>query len=120
VKHQRADFRLSSQRFDLQQHDLVIAGGDALVDRAFHPNRGAGNEKAPLAPDCQSIPEKRSPLLAASCRHAISCSALRKLMPRRCAGAGFRQVFELFCMQTDTNGGSNDTDVNELAAMPTG
>jgi hypothetical protein len=29
-------------------------------------------------------------------------------------------VVEVFCTHTDTNGGSIDTEVNELAAIPTG
>jgi hypothetical protein len=29
-------------------------------------------------------------------------------------------VVEVFCMHTETRGGSTETDVNELAAIPTG
>src|SRR5258708_29460344 len=75
---------------------------------------------APSLVECQAMPANRSPALAASCRDAISWVAARKLTPSRCAGASFRHVLELFCMHTDTSVGSSETEVNELAAMPTG
>ena len=41
-------------------------------------------------------------------------------MPSRGISRSRGQVLELRAMQTDTNGGSSDTDVNELAARPSG
>src|SRR5258708_29914869 len=75
---------------------------------------------APSLVECQAMPANRSPALAASCRDAISWVAARKLTPSRCAGASFRHVLELFCMHTDTSGGSGEAQVDEPAAMPTG
>src|SRR5258708_34386056 len=75
---------------------------------------------APSLVECQAMPANRSPALAASCRDAISWVAARKLTPSRCAGASFRHVLELFCMHTDTSGGSGQTRGNDLAAIPTG
>ena len=42
------------------------------------------------------------------------------LTPSRGARRRTAHVVEEWAMQIDTSGGSNDTEVNELAVMPTG
>ncbi|CNW95127.1 Uncharacterised protein [Mycobacterium tuberculosis] len=51
---------------------------------------------------------------------AASCPSASTLTPSRGRSRNFGHVVEQFCTQIDTSGGSTETDVNELAAMPTG
>ncbi|OLT10400.1 hypothetical protein BJF78_28870 [Pseudonocardia sp. CNS-139] len=65
-------------------------------------------------------PANRSPVRAAIWRQARSWAAPRTLTPSRGRPASRGQVVDVCCTQTETSGGSIETDVNELAAIPTG
>src|ERR1700754_929719 len=73
---------------------------------------------APLLLETVSNPANRSPVLAASVRTASSCASPRTLIPSARTRFSFGHVVEVFCTQNDTNGGSNDTGTNVLAASP--
>src|ERR1700735_576539 len=75
---------------------------------------------APPGLDSHRMPAKRSPALAASGRQATSWLTPRKLTPSRVDPFSRGQVDDVLWMQTPTRGGSSDTGVNELAAMPDG
>jgi hypothetical protein len=49
VENQRIYVGLNSQGFDPQQHDLVIAGRDLPMDRAFEPDRRTSDEHGAAA-----------------------------------------------------------------------
>lgn len=74
---------------------------------------------APEPVDTVSSPANRSPVLAARVRAASSCSSPRTLMPSIGRSLSLGQVVDVFCTQNDTNGGSNETGTNVLAANPT-
>src|ERR1700722_6791303 len=63
---------------------------------------------------------KRSSPRPPSRRQASSWCAPSTLMPTLGARRSRGQVVELCAVQTETTGGSSETDVNELAAMPSG
>src|ERR1700733_7888339 len=73
---------------------------------------------APWVLETVSRPANRSPVLAASARAASSWASPRTLIPSACTLLSFGHVVEVFCTQNDTNGGSNDTGTNVLAARP--
>src|SRR5581483_7173608 len=74
----------------------------------------------PVFPRFQPTPSKRSPALAPKRRQVSSWWPPRMFTAKwplsRIAG----QVVDVCAMQTRTSGGSRETDVNELAAMPAG
>src|SRR5882757_406408 len=75
---------------------------------------------APFAVLAQSISAKRSGFLAARFRATTPCSSARTLSPREGRGRSSGHVVDECATHTETNGGSRDTDVNELAASPAG
>src|SRR5215217_6732810 len=76
--------------------------------------------RLPSALLVQSRPERRSVALPESCLKAASWSSARTLIPHCLALLNTGQVDEARAILTDTNGGSSDTEVKELASMPTG
>ena len=77
----------------------------------------------PLAPDrpvVYATRAKRSAPFCANSRQISSPSSSRKLAAHLPACWIRGQVVDDFAAQNSTSGGSSDTDVNELHAMPTG
>ncbi|BBZ15680.1 hypothetical protein MGAD_00150 [Mycolicibacterium gadium] len=68
----------------------------------------------------QRTPANRSPTLRDSERQASLWCSASTLTPSRSRSRNLGHVVEVFCTQIDTSGGSTETVVNELAAMPTG
>jgi hypothetical protein len=73
---------------------------------------------APLGAVHVSTPSKRSMFRAAKARESFSCGAPRMLIARRPAGRIRGQVDDDRAGQNATSGGSSETEVNELQAIP--
>jgi hypothetical protein len=127
VKDERRGFGVRAETMDIEQDDVVIAGREFAEDRAVEPQSRTFNKHTVVVADTQSVPAKRSPFLLASRWQTASCPSARTLRPRRgrCRSTGqvvevCCTVVEVCCTHTDAIGGATDTEVNELAANPTG
>jgi hypothetical protein len=80
----------------------------------------SSSSTAPAVVARQHSPAKRSPSRDDNWLHALFCSALSTLTPKWVAFPKIGHVVDVWATQTEASGGSNETGVNELAAMPTG
>ncbi|GHE79358.1 hypothetical protein GCM10017786_06510 [Amycolatopsis deserti] len=74
----------------------------------------------PAAELSQATSAKRSAVVRARLRQISSCPSASTLIPSRGRSLRRGHVDEDVWKHTETSGGSTDTEVNELAAMPTG
>src|SRR6266498_15977 len=74
----------------------------------------------PLADGRHPMRLNRSAPLVANTRQTSSWCSLRMLTVNFARASIFGHVVESFDAQNNTNGGSSETDVNELADTPTG
>src|SRR5882757_5807128 len=75
---------------------------------------------APSAVASHSSPANRSPVAAANWRQVLSCDSASTLTPNRESWLNAGQVRDVLLAHTEASGGSSETGMNELAAMPTG
>jgi hypothetical protein len=115
MEHQRHDLG-GPEIMHAQQDDVVIAGRYLLFERAVKPCA----RLAPSVVERQSSPAKRPAARELSCLLACSWWSPSTLMPSRPALRSAGQVVEVCATQTETSGGSSDTETNELAASPAG
>ena len=73
-----------------------------------------------MRPGVYAMCAKRSAPFCANSRQISSPSSSRKFAAHLPAAWMRGQVVDDFAAQNNTSGGSSDTDVNELHAMPTG
>ncbi len=95
------------------------AGSSECTEQSSHAAAPL-TKTAPSSLGSHGTSTNRSRSFAASERHSSSWPSASTLTPSRgnCRNRG--HVVELCATQTDTSGGVIETEVNELAAIPTG
>ncbi len=102
---------------------MTTSWSPARIDEEISQSSCAAASDSRTASDSvanHGIPANRSTFLAAICRHAASCLDVRTETPRCRPSASCGHVVDVCCTQIDTNAGSMDTGVNEVATIPTG
>lgn len=98
----------------------MVPGRHFLMDRAIESRgRAADGEGAILRTGPVGAREPIC-LLACQTQARIVVASASTLSPRRGRFRRTGHVVEVCWMHTDTSGGARDTEVNELAAIPTG
>jgi hypothetical protein len=105
---------------DPEQDDVVVARQDVLFDAAVEPGARALDQHRPVR---GGAPVHAHEAVAVACRELPAGGFLVDAEHTDTDAGRWRsrgQVVELWAMQTETSGRIQDTEVNELAARPSG
>ena len=98
----------------------MVTRAHLVCSRQSNQALGPRTKTPPPGSSVQDTPANRSPSLRERLTQASSWPSASTLKPSRGRSRSRGQVRRVFWTQIDTSGGATETEVNELAAIPTG